>query len=138
MHQHDDAAAMAFAVLRNRGYRFLAVSDRGVVVSNGSPTLAIDVSRPVASNATHSSDAPPKKKRRYRKSGNGFGYVQKATNYKNVMLNLQSGQSHVFDAVPGYPNQNLAMTLANAAHRFWGAGTFSVKTNPTGVVVIRK
>lgn len=137
MHQHDDAAAMAFAVLRNRGYRFLAVSDRGVVVSNGSPTLAIDVSRPVKVTDKGKVIDNGRKTRRYHRR-HPAGYIQKGTGYREIMLAMEVGNSHHFSNLPGVPVKDLAMSLANAAHRFFGKGNFSLKSDPTGVRVTRK
>lgn len=144
MNHQDDAAAMAFAVLRNRGYRFLAVSTDGVVVANGSPTLAIDVSRPVASATSRIEPAPkhaPTRRRGYTKSGARklpFGYVQKATNYKAIMHDMKPGDSHLFSPVAGTTIIGLAMTLSNACGRYWGSGHFSIKTSPEGITVTRK
>lgn len=133
MQEKDDASAMAFAVLRNRGYRFLAVSREGVVVSNGSPTLAIDVSRPVKADAV-----PVRKpKRHYRRSG-PFGYIEKQTNYNQILRGLQSGQSYVFGNLPGVPSRNLTLTMTNACHRILGKGRYSVVTGNAGVTVTRK
>lgn len=132
MHTQDDAAAMAFAVLRNRGYRFLAVSTNGVVVSNGSPTLAIDVSQPVAAPALNSEPHANKKLRM------PAAFIQKATDYKRVMADMNVGDAHTFDLVAGSTVQGMAMTLANACYRYWGKGKFSIKSSPNGITVTRK
>lgn len=135
---------MAFAVLRNRGYRFLAVSTDGVVVSNGSPTLAIDVSRPVAAAPKPGlidSKRIYRPRRGYTKSGARklpFGYIQKATNYKSIMHDMKPGDSHLFPPVAGTTIIGLAMSLSNACSRFWGKGKFSIKTTPDGITVTRK
>lgn len=133
MQEKDDASAMAFAVLRNRGYRFLAVSRDGVVVSNGSPTLAIDVSRPVKPDAVPVRGS----KRHYRRYGRA-GYIAKQTNYKQILSGLESGQGYGFANLPGVPTRNLCMALTNAAHRILGKGAYSVETNSAGVTVNRK
>lgn len=138
MHHQDDAAAMAFAVLRNRQYRFLAVSPDGVVVSNGSPTLAIDVSRPVSA-APKNAEPAPKKRRPYRRRPHPVhNALQKQLGYADIMRSMNPGETHTFPSIPGYLVKNEAMLLANAAHRYWGKGKFSVRSFPEGVKVTRK
>lgn len=143
MNHQDDAAAMAFAVLRNRGYRFLAVSADGVVVANGSPTLAIDVSRPVAAAPKPDMDSNRvhRPRRGYTKRGVRklpYGYVQKVANYKAIMHDMQPGDSHLFPPIAGTTIPGVAMALSNACTRYWGSGHFSTKTSPQGVTVTRK
>lgn len=137
MSTQDDACAMAFAVLRNRGYRFLAVSADGVVVSNGSPTLAIDVSRPV--HATKEPEhASHKRKLGHRRHRMPHAYVAKATGYPTILKAMNEGDHYTFPLVPGSTVQSMAMVLSNASHRTFGSGHFSIKSSPEGITVTRK
>lgn len=133
MSHQEEAVAMAFAVLRNRSYRFLAVSPEGVVVSNGSPTLAIDVSRPVGRPPIKAA-APVHKHRRRPYSSS----VLIGTGYKDDLLKMERGESHLFPHLAGVPPQRLKVAISNLCNRLLEPGNYSARTTNVGVEVVRK
>lgn len=136
MSHQDDAAAMAFAVLRNRSYRFLAISPDGVVVSNSSPGLPIDVSRPVV-RPLEKPKMVRKHRRHYLRSVPRSAFL-KATGYKDIMLAMGPGDEHVFPYAAGYSTGACITNLTNAAARLMGKGNYSVSKKHDGVLVVKK
>lgn len=133
---HDPAVAMAFAVLQSHGFKFLAVSSSGHVVSHTDHKGPIQTESHAIPADKHGKIV--KLRRRRAQQRHPAGYLVKALGYPPIMRSMKSGDEHVFPLVAGVPVQKEAMALANGCQRFWGTGQFSIQTSPEGIRVSRK